>query len=129
MIDNAFDAVVAAVAALAANPEPTAWEGYIVKDDEDALGRYLIEGGCLPDRFAAVIHKGLRLHQQALDPAEREGGGHSLELYLVYLNAVFVGKQVGKEEARVVAGQFILLAGVAKPHDDEFGRAGYRRSS
>ena len=64
-IDDAFDAVVAAVRSLATDAQLSGRQGDVIKQYNDMLRRDFVEIGRVADSLAAVVHKGLRLHQKA----------------------------------------------------------------
>ena len=83
------------------------------------LGRDLVEIHRLGDCLTAEIHEGGRLHQQASLAADRRFADGGFEFDLIDLRAELFGDIVDGDEARVVTGALVLLAGIAETDNDE----------
>ena len=117
-IDNVLQPLLTAVRAFAADADHADVEGDVIRQYNNLLGRNFVEIHRLGDRLTAEVHVGGRLHQQtalAADPRLADGG---LEFDLVDLHTQLLGDIVDGDEARVMAGALILLAGVAESDDD-----------
>ena len=119
-VDDVLQSLLSAVRALAADADHTDVEGDIIRQYNNLLGWDFVEIHRLGYRLPAEVHVGGRLHQQtalAADPCFAYSG---LEFDLVDLHAQLLGNVVDRDEARVMAGAFILLARVAESDNDVF---------
>ena len=122
-IDDIFDTVLTAVGAFAADAELADVEVDVVAQDDDLLGRELVEAHRLSDRLTAEVHKGRRLHQEASVPRDGRFADGRLELDAVDPDAEVIGKIVQRDKARVMAGVLIPAPRIAQPDDQVFNVA------
>ena len=83
-----------------------------------------VEIGRVAHRFAAIVHKGLRFHEDAAAAFNGNVGHNGFEFDAVNLHAELLREQIHAEKARIVAGEFIFWPGIAKPNDQKFRRTG-----
>ena len=115
---DGLDAVVAACAAVGTDPQPTGLQGNIVKEDDNPGRGNVKVGGKLQNAFAGEVHIGLGLQQKNLSAAIECLTVKTLEFEAIHLTAKVLRQNIQTAEARVVAGVGIILAGVAKTHDE-----------
>ena len=117
---NVFEAVVAAVAAADFEAGLAAGDVQLVVGDEDLVGADFVKLRQRGDGLAGKVHKGVGLEQP--DVALRPLGARCLAVVFFLAlegDAPGVRQLVEKPEAGVVAGVFVLAAGVAQA-DDQF---------
>src|SRR5699024_3927409 len=83
LIDDVLDAVLATSRALCAYAQTADIQRNIVKQNDNALGRDLVEICGIAYSFTGQIHKGLRLHEQDTLSAECTLADQRLELHAV----------------------------------------------
>ncbi len=89
----------------------------VVEDGQRFLVE-LVEVQRLLNRVAAVVHEGLRLHQQDLVAADAAFGDQASELLLPWAEAVHLGDDVGRHHADIVPVKRIFRAGISEAHPD-----------
>ncbi len=126
VLEDGFDAVVAAGGAFFPEPQAAEWQRDIVVDDEHVGGGPFVEREDLLDGAAAEVHKRLRLEQDGA--GARQLGEVTLPFRDGLERDAFCGgKAVEQHETDVVTGVFILPARVAKADDEGKGHAGRDR--
>ena len=93
-------------------------KGNIVKQNEHALGRQLVEPRRVHHGQAGVVHERLRLEQQQLLAACGCLRGQAAEAGAVDLHAELFRQRIDGAEADVVPGAGIVQAGIAQTHNE-----------
>ncbi|MNE63427.1 hypothetical protein D3C80_1587770 [compost metagenome] len=123
MADQAADAVLTRGAAAGLHAEAAGGQVDLVVEDDDLAGFDLVEARRLADRAAALVHIGLRLHQQDLDRAvgaiDLALADDGLELGPLGTEAPAARDLVHGHEADVVAVLFVFGARIAQTGDDD----------
>ncbi|MNX84031.1 hypothetical protein D3C86_1158110 [compost metagenome] len=121
--DQAADAVLARCAAAGLHAEAARGQVDLVVEDDDLAGFDLVEARRLADRAAALVHIGLRFHQQDLDRAvgavDLAFADDGLELGPLGTEAPAARDLVHGHEADVVAVLLVFGARIAEPCDDD----------
>lgn len=121
--------LVAAVAALPPDAQAAHVEAYVVEEDEHLLDGDLVELHRVAHRLSRIVHEGGGLHQQHPVLADHRVAAEGFEFEPVDFGPQLFGEGVDGQEARVVAGVFIVAAGVPQADDRDTppGRAAGRR--
>ena len=109
--------VMAGSAAAALDPQLARPQIDLVVDHDDLLGRDLIEPRRLGDRFAGIVHEGLRLQQKPPLAADRPFGELASEAAAKAREAVPPGDRVDRHEADIVPVAGVAGAGIAEADD------------
>ncbi|MPN51005.1 hypothetical protein SDC9_198646 [bioreactor metagenome] len=114
-----------AIRTAAAYAQRAARQRRIVKDNNHFFRRNFIKVRGFAHRLTAVVHIGLRHHQNAPMPRDGRVPGEGFEAYTVDFYMVFEREGFQKKKARVVACKGVFFAGIAQPDNKEF-RGGTR---
>ncbi len=112
---DGFETVVAAAAAFGAVAQGAKGQVEIITDDEDVFEGDFVEIGKLDDGAAGIVIEGLGFDEDLVAVFEPEG------VVFGFLPGEIVdfGIKIKSEKAKIVAGEVVFWAGVAKA-DDEF---------
>lgn len=127
VLEDGFDAVVAACGAFFPEAEGAEGQGDVIIDDEDVFGRPFVKGQDLLQGAAAEVHERLRLQKEC--PVS----GNLREVALPLRDGLEAGSGVSGQpvehhEADIVAGAFILASWIPES-DDELEHGGKLRGS
>jgi len=111
---------VAAAAAFAAQAERPGGKVEIVVNDQQQRRLDFVKANERPDGPAALVHPRLRLGQHHARIADASRGDERLVLHSSETVAVPFCQPRHNLKADVVAGEGILAAGVAQPHDERY---------
>jgi hypothetical protein len=117
VIDDISHTVLTAVGALASYAHFAGLKADIVAYNYDVFGGNLIKICCVAYCLTAEIHKGLRFEKKTSSAFDSAFAYKGFELELVDFNAVFLGENVYADKACIMAGEFILLSGVAQTNN------------
>jgi len=87
-------------------------------DNDEILGRFLIEIDDLPDGLPAEVHEGLRLDEQHAPAPDPPVADQGLEFFLLHGDAGVIGEGIEHEEAHVVACHAVWVARVSQAGDN-----------
>ncbi len=116
--NDGFDAVVPAGRAIGADPQTARHQRYIVKQNDDPLGRDMEVSTQLQHTAAGQVHIGQRLQKQQLAATVIYLTVQALKLSLIHLAAQLAGQNIQCPKTAVVPGLLIFLAGVAQANDE-----------
>ena len=115
---------MAAVAALAANAQLARVERDVVKNHQHLFRRQLVKGHGLLYGLAAQVHEGGGFQEQHFFAAQHSLAAQALEFNPVHPCTCFFRDDVQRDESGVVAGIFILAAGIAQTDNQKLHRPG-----
>ncbi|CFU01353.1 Uncharacterised protein [Bordetella pertussis] len=119
---DVFQAIVAGVAAALLDLDLPRQEVEFVMQHQHLFGRQLVEARHRADGLAGTVHVGDGLEQHDVLARVARLGEHAEEPFLQRKRgAQVVGQVVGEPETGVVAGRFVVGAGVAQPDDQANG--------
>src|SRR5258708_26442094 len=105
-------------AAAALDPQLALGEIELVMDDRDLAGSELEEARRGADRFAGIVHEGLRLQHHDAFAADRPFRELALEAILEGGKGMAADDLVHRHEADIVPGARIAGPGIAEPDDE-----------
>src|SRR5260221_13325729 len=105
-------------AAAALDPQLALGEIELVMDDRDLAGSELEEARSGADRFAGIVHEGLRLQHHDAFAADRPFREFALEAILEGREGMAADDLVHRHEADIVPGARIAGPGIAEPDDE-----------
>ena len=123
MLDEALEAIVSPGGAPLADAQLADGQSGVVRHHQHVVGGDFIEVGGGAGGLAGQVHIGNGLHDQHLFPGNGQGIGQRLEFQLLDGRLGSLGQLVGHHKAYVVAGIFILVAGVAQTDQQPGGAA------
>ena len=123
VLNDILQPVVPAGGATLADAQLAHRQGHIVRYDQHALGGYPVKAGGLAHCLTRQVHVGLRLHHQYFMPLILQHTCPRLEAQLIQSKFFLFRQTVQCQPAHIVAGRFVLGAGIAQPHQQPFHAA------